>query len=202
MPRAKERLSRREGVNLFLKGARSFSPKEGWTKRQTRPGQHGSRPVRASAYARQLREKQKVKRMYGMRENQFRRFYENAVKIAKNTKQDKGFILLQLLETRLDNVVYLSQITRSKGEAKQMVTHGHIKVNGKRLSIPSAIVKIGDVIEISAKVKEKVAVTHTANPIPAWIDAGKGKATVKALPTRDQIDPIIKESLIVELYSR
>ncbi len=198
----KERLSRREGANLFVKGARSFSSKEGWTKRQTKPGQHGAQSSRLSSYARQLREKQKVKRQYGMRERQFRKFFEEAVRIAKNTNQDKGFIFLQMLERRLDNVVYISTLTKSKSNARQVVSHNHVKVNGKRLDTPSAFVNVGDVIEISLKIADKVKADYVGMALPSWLSIDGNKIVVTALPTRSQIDPSIKESLIVELYSR
>jgi small subunit ribosomal protein S4 len=198
----KERLSRREGMNLFLKGAKSFSSKEAWAKRQTRPGQHGASPSRMSSYAKQLREKQKVKRMYGMKEKQFRSFYAKAVRTAKNTSQDKGYIFLQLLERRLDNVVYIASLAKSKNAARQLVTHRHVKVNGKRLSSPSATVNVGDVIEISEKLAEQMKADYKGVVVPTWVTPEGNKIVVTALPTRDQIDPSVKESLIVELYSR
>lgn len=198
----KERLSRREGMNLFVKGAKSFSSKEAWTKRQTRPGQHGATPSRMSTYARQLREKQKVKRMYGMKEKQFRTFYAKALRTATNTSQDKGYIFLQLLERRLDNVIYVASLAKSKNAARQLVAHRHVKVNGKRLGSPSAIVNVGDVIEISEKLADLVKADYKGVVIPSWVTPEGNKIVVAALPTRDQIDPSIKESLIVELYSR
>jgi small subunit ribosomal protein S4 len=200
----KERLSRREGANLFVKGARSFSQKEAWGKRQTIPGQHGngSRAMKLSSYARQLREKQKVKRLYGMREKQFRRFYDLAVKTAKNLNQDKGYVMLQLLERRLDNVVYLAQMARSKGTGRQVVSHGHVYVNGKRVTIPSFVVRVNDVVEMKEDMYEKVRVDYKGPVTPTWLNAEKNKVTIAALPTRQQIDPSIRENLIVELYSR
>jgi small subunit ribosomal protein S4 len=199
----KDRLSRREGINLFVKGARSFSAKEAWAKRQTKPGQHGtSMSSKLSSYGRQLREKQKVKRLYGMREKQFRRFYDMAVKTAKNLSLDKGYIMLQVLERRLDNVVYLAQLARSKGTARQVVSHGHVYVNGKRVSIPSFVVKIGDVVEIKADMYDKVRVDYKGPVVPGWLNVEKNKVTVTAFPTRQQIDPSVRENLIVELYSR
>lgn len=198
----KERLSRREGNNLFLKGARSFSQKEAWGKRQTRPGQHGASPSKLSAYARQLREKQKVKRLYNMKEAPFRRFYALAVKTAKNLSQDKGYVMLQLLERRLDNVVYLAQFTRSKNAARQVVSHGHVYVNGKRVTIPSFVVRVNDVVEITEDMYTKMKVDYKGPLTPAWLNAEKNKVTITVLPTRQQIDPSIRENLIVELYSR
>ena len=198
----KERLSRRERANLFVKGARSFSLKEGWTKRQTKPGQHGAQSSRLSSYAKQLREKQKVKRQYGMRERQFRKFFEEAVRIAKNTSQDKGYIFLQMLERRLDNVIYIATLAKSKNSARQVVSHNHVKVNGKRLDTPSALVNVGDVIEISPKVADKVKADYKGLAIPSWLSVEGNKIVVSALPIRSDIDQMIKESLIVELYSR
>lgn len=200
----KERLSRREGSNLFLKGARSFSAKEASAKRQTIPGQHGpgARAAKVSSYARQLREKQKVKRLYGMKEKQFRRFYELAVKTAKNLNQDKGYVMLQLLERRLDNVVYLAQLARSKGTARQVVSHGHVYVNGKRVTIPSFVVRVNDVVEMKEDMYNKVRVDYKGPMTPSWLNTEKNKVSVVTLPTRQQIDPSIRENLIVELYSR
>lgn len=198
----KERLSRREGSNLFVKGARSYSQKEAWAKRQTRPGQHGTQSVKLSAYARQLREKQKVKRLYGMREKQFRRFYALAVKTAKNQNLDKGYVMLQMLERRLDNVVYLAQLARSKNAARQVVSHGHVYVNGKRVTIPSFVVRISDVVELKEDMFNKVKVDFKGPVTPNWLNVSKNKVTIATLPTRQQIDPSIRENLIVELYSR
>lgn len=198
----KDRLSRREGVNLFLKGARSFGAKEAWGKRQTRPGQHGSSSSRLSAYARQLREKQKVKRIYGMREKQFRATFEKALNFAKNSSQDKGYVFLQMLERRVDNVVYISTLAKSKSAGRQLVAHRHVKINGKRSGSPSMQVNVGDVIEISEKVADQMKADYKGMVVPNWLSVDGNKITVTALPTRDQIDPSIKESLIVELYSR
>jgi small subunit ribosomal protein S4 len=198
----KERLSRREGTNLFVKGARSFSAKEAWGKRQTKPGQHGTSASKLSAYARQLREKQKVKRQYGMKEKQFRRFYELAVKTAKNSNQDKGYVLLQLLERRLDNVIYVALLARSKSAARQAVSHGHVLVNGKRVTIPSFVVRVNDEVEMSEDLFNNVKVDYKGPMAPNWVEVSKNKVKVAALPTRQQIDPSIRENLIVELYSR
>jgi len=198
----KERLSRREGTNLFVKGARSFSAKEAWGKRQTKPGQHGTSASKLSSYARQLREKQKVKRQYGMKEKQFRRFYALAVKTAKNSNQDKGFIMLQMLERRLDNVIYVALLAKSKSSARQVVSHGHVQVNGKRVTIPSFVVRVNDVVEMKEDMFNNVKVDYKGPMVPNWLNVEKNKVTVVALPTRQQIDPSIRENLIVELYSR
>lgn len=198
----KGRLSRREGQNLFLKGARSYSTKEAWAKRQTRPGDHGTSPTRLSNFARQLREKQKVKRMYGMKEAQFRRFFANSVRIAKNTNQDKGLVFLQMLESRLDNVVYVSLLAKSKNNARQIVAHRHVKINGKKVASPAAIVNPGDVIEVSQKIVDVTKADYKGPSVPSWMSVEGNKIVINARPTRDQIDQMIKESLIVELYSR
>jgi len=198
----KERLSRREGANLFVKGARSFSAKEAWGKRQTKPGQHGVQPSKLSSYARQLREKQKVKRQYGMKEKQFRRFYALAVKTAKNSNQDKGHVMLQMLERRLDNVIYVALLAKSKSAARQVVSHGHVLVNGKKVTIPSFVVRVNDVIEMKEGLFEMMKVDYKGPIVPAWLAVEKNQVTVTALPTRQQIDPSVRENLIVELYSR
>lgn len=198
----KERLSRREGTNLFVKGARSFSAKEAWGKRQTKPGQHGVQPSKLSSYARQLREKQKVKRLYGMKEKQFRRFYALAVKTAKNSNQDKGYVMLQMLERRLDNVIYVAMLAKSKNASRQFVSHGHVYVNGKRVTIPSFVVRVNDVIELKEDMYQYGKVDYKGPMVPAWLNVAKNTITVASLPTRQQIDPSIRENLIVELYSR
>lgn len=198
----KERLSRREGTNLFVKGARSFSAKEAWGKRQTKPGQHGMSASKLSSYARQLREKQKVKRQYGMKEKQFRRFYALAVKTAKNSSQDKGYIMLQMLERRLDNVIYVALLAKSKSAARQAVSHGHVTVNGKRVTIPSFVVRVNDEIELAEDLFNTIKVDYKGPMVPNWVEVSKNTVKVAALPTRQQIDPSIRENLIVELYSR
>lgn len=195
------RLCRREGSKLFLKGSKCYTPKCPLAKRQTKPGQHGIISYRTTEYAKQLREKQKVKRMYGMRERQFRRFYQMATKISKNQNTDKGYTLLQLLERRLDNVLYRSGLVKSKPLARQIISHKHISVNGKRVRSSSTVLKEGDKVEISKKVLDQV---KPAEPpiVPNWLATGKNQVEVKSLPSRDQIDPTIKENLVVELYSR
>lgn len=198
----KERLSRREGTNLFVKGARSFSAKEAWGKRQTKPGQHGTSASKLSSYARQLREKQKVKRQYGMKEKQFRRFYALAVKTAKNSSQDKGYIMLQMLERRLDNVIYVALLAKSKSAARQAVSHGHVMVNGKRVTIPSFVVRVNDEIVLAEDLYNTIKVDYKGPMAPNWVEVSKNTVKIAALPTRQQIDPSIRENLIVELYSR
>ena len=201
------RLCRREKAKLYLKGARCLSPKCSVTKRPTVPGQHGT-TGRQSGYAIQFREKQKVKRIYGLLERQFRRFYE----VASKDKAQTGTKLLQLLEFRLDNVVYRLGLARSRNEARQMVSHGHINVNGKRVDIPSYIVKVKDEISYNNDLASKELVV-TAIPeetknekLPLWLnmvrDGKKMMGVIEAVPLREQLDPSINEQLIVEYYSK
>ncbi len=196
----KEKLSRREGVNLYLKGGRSFSDKAGINRRPFPPGQHGNQSrVRLSNYGKQLREKQKVKRMYGLREKQFKNLYKEADRLSKLQNTDKGTELLKLLELRLDNVVYASGLGVSRGAARQLVSHKHIEVNGSTVSIPSYRLKEGDEIKLK---KEKILPIETFVKVPKWIDKTKTIAKVKEEPTRDDIDEGIRENLIIEFYSR
>jgi len=195
-----EKLSRREGVNLFLKGSRSFSDKNGLSRKPFPPGQHGAkRRVRLSNYGVQLREKQKVKRMYGLREKQFKNLYKEASRRAKVNGSDKGLELLSLLETRLDNVIYMLGLAPSRPAARQFVTHKHVMVNGKVLNVPSYSVSVGDTIELKSKhllPDEKLVTT------PKWLVQEKASGKVEGLPAREDIDPGIRENLIIELYSR
>ncbi len=196
----KEKLSRREGVNLFLKGARSFSPKAGIERKPFPPGQHGGKTrVRLSNYGKQLREKQKVKRIYGLREKQFHNVYTKADKLSKINDSDKGLEFLRLLELRLDNIVYLAGLAPSRSAARQYVTHKHVEVNGETVSIPSYTLKKGD--EIKLKVA-KLMPLETFVKVPRWIESSKNVAKVIDLPIRDDIDEGIKENLIIEFYSR
>ncbi len=196
----KEKLSRREGINLFLKGARSFSEKAGIERKPFPPGQHGAKSrVRLSNYGRQLREKQKVKRIYGLREKQFHNLYTKADRLSKINNSDKGLELLRLLELRLDNVVYLAGLAQSRSAARQFVTHKHIEVNGETVSIPSYVLKQGD--EIKLKVA-KLLPLEVFIKTPRWIEKSKNIAKVSDLPIRDDIDESIKENLIIEFYSR
>ena len=197
------RLCRREGQKLFLKGERCYSTKCAMEKRNYAPGQHGQSRKKVSEYGTQLREKQKTKRFYGLQETQFRNLFDKAVK----KKGITGENLLILLETRLDNVVFRLGFGSSRKEARQLVTHGHFLVNGKKVDIPSYTVSAGDAI----KVKEK----STASPkfkeikemtisVPSWmtVDTEKLEGKVIALPTREEIDTAVSEYLIVELYSK
>jgi len=200
----KAKLSRREGTDLFLKSARrSIGDK---AKFDSKPGQHGrTSGARTSDYGLQLREKQKVKRMYGVLEKQFRRYFEEADRRKGNT----GSNLLVLLESRLDNVVYRMGFGSTRAEARQLVSHKAMTVNGKSVNIPSYMVKTGDVIAVRDKSKKQNRVVEALQlaqqvGIPAWVDVSLDKAEgiFKSMPDRDQFGADINESLIVELYSR
>jgi len=197
------KLSRRAGSDLLLKGrARSLDSK---CKLDTPPGQHGARKQRLSDYAAQLREKQKLKQMYGVLERQFRNYYLKAT----TQKGSTGFNLLLLLEQRLDNVIYRMGFGRTRSEARQMVSHGAIEVNGKPVNIPSYQVQVGDVVSVREKsrnqsrIGESLSIASQAG-LPEWLEVDeKGlKGTFKTKPSRDQILPDINESLVVELYSK
>ncbi|MGC9184367.1 MAG: 30S ribosomal protein S4 [Thiomonas sp.] len=201
---AKGKLTRREGADLFLKSARRGIDSK--VKLETKPGQHGrTSGARTSDYGKQLREKQKVKRMYGVLERQFRRYYEEAQRRSGNT----GANLLGLLESRLDNVVYRMGYGSTRAEARQLVSHRAITVNGKLLNIPSAQVKAGDVVAVreksrnQARIQEAVKLAES-NGFPEWVqvDAAKMEGVFKKSPDRDAFASDINESLIIELYSR
>ena len=197
------RLCRREGMKLFLKGDRCFTDKCAFVRRSYAPGQHGASKKKISNYGTQLREKQKAKRIYGVLESQFRTTYERAEKM----KGIAGENLLKLLEMRLDNVVFRLGFGASRTEARQLVTHAHFTLNGKKVDIPSLTVKVGDVIAVketsksSAKFKALVEANKVA---PNWLDVNleEMSAKVVALPTREDIDIEIAEHLIIELYSK
>ncbi len=197
------KLCRREGQKLFLKGERCYSDKCALEKRNYAPGQHGQSRKKQSEYATQLREKQKTKRFYGLQETQFRNLFEKADKKPGITGEN----LLILLETRLDNVVFRLGLASSRKEARQLVTHGHFTVNGKKATIPSMELKAGDVIKVkeksqsSPKFKEIKDMVIT---VPAWmsVDAEKLEGKILSIPTRNQIDTPVAEHLIVELYSK
>jgi len=200
----KAKLSRREGTDLFLKSARrSIGDK---AKFDSKPGQHGrTSGARTSDFGLQLREKQKVKRMYGVLEKQFRRYFEEADRRKGNT----GSNLLFLLEARLDNVVYRMGFGSTRAEARQLVSHKAVLVNGKSVNIPSYLVKVGDVLSLrekSAKQNRVIEALQLAQQVgmPAWVDvdAAKVQGVFKAIPDRDQFAADVNESLIVELYSR
>jgi len=191
----KWRISRRENASVF--------GDEKWKKRQTLPGQHGTSMRRPSNYNIQLREKQKVKRTYGLLEKQFRNLYSKATAELGNT----GTRLLQLLELRLDNVLYRLGFGATRDQARQMVSHGHIRVNGKKLNIPSYTVVVGDEITVKGTDKKEswvsiVRESNKGNKVPGWLSSSKDGGEVKSVPTREMIDPSIREQLIVEFYSR
>ncbi|MDP3650146.1 MAG: 30S ribosomal protein S4 [Rhodoferax sp.] len=200
----KAKLSRREGTDLFLKSARRAIGDK--AKFDSKPGQHGrTSGTRTSDYGLQLREKQKVKRMYSVLEKQFRRYFEEADRRKGNT----GANLLFLLECRLDNVVYRMGFGSTRAEARQMVSHKAITVNGKSVNIPSYMVKAGDVVAVREKSKKQNRVVEALQlamqvGMPSWVDVNveKAEGTFKAVPDRDQFGADINESMIVELYSR
>jgi small subunit ribosomal protein S4 len=198
------KLSRRAGgVDLLLKGrGRSLDTK---CKLETPPGQHGARKQRLSDYATQLREKQKLKQMYGLLEKQFRNYYYKATK----TKGATGLNLLLALETRLDNVIYRMGFGRTRSEARQLVGHKAVLVNGKSVNIPSYKVQVGDVVAVREKSKAQSRIAESLSiaaqiGFPEWLEVDEKalKGTFKALPSRDQIVPDINENLVVELYSK
>lgn len=197
------RQCRREGMKLFLKGDRCYTDKCAFGRRGYAPGQHGQSRKKLSNYGIQLREKQKARRIYGILEGQFRKYYEHAASIKGITGEN----LLRLLEMRLDNVVYRAGFGGSRAEARQLVTHGHFLVNGKKVDIPSCQVSVNDVITVREKSRasEKFK-TFAENPktLPAWIQANveNYEAKVVAEPARTDIDVPVNETLIVELYSK
>lgn len=201
---SKCKLCRREQTKLYLKGERCSSEKCALTRRQTLPGVHSSTRKRTTSYGTQFREKQKVKRTYGLLEKQFRRFFEMASKSKGNT----GVRFLQLLELRLDNVVYKLGITNSREHARQLITHGHVTVDGAKISVPSYVVKVGEVVSVkeSSSAKEFMTVLAEKNKsanIPEWLEKGKKlEGRVAQEPSREMIDEGINEQLIVEFYSR
>jgi small subunit ribosomal protein S4 len=201
-----DRLSRREGVNLFLKGERSYNGKTAIEKRPEQvPGEHGKFRSKFSEFGVRLREKQKVKRMYGLREKQFRGYFEKAARVKGVT----GSILISMLERRLDNVIYRLCMGSSRNDARQIVSHGHVLVNGESVNIPSYQVKTGDKIEIREKSKKLQRITQaleftSRRGVPEWLqlDEENLRATVLRNPEREDITFPIEEQLIVEFYSR
>jgi small subunit ribosomal protein S4 len=200
------RLCRREGMKLFLKGERCYTDKCAIEKRNVPPGQHGrARKAKIVGYGVQLREKQKVKRTYGILENQFRRYFE----AADRQKGITGQLLLQMLERRLDNVVYRLGFATSRPQARQLVRHGHFTVNGKKVDIPSFAVRLGDTIAVRSTSATNVTIQHATEEVkgrgvPEWLllDLGALSGRISALPTRAQINLPVEEQLIVELYSK
>jgi small subunit ribosomal protein S4 len=199
------KLCRREGQKLFLKGERCYGGKCALSRRAYAPGQHGQARKKLSEYGVQLREKQKAKRFYGVLESQFRSYFETAAR----KKGVTGEVLLQLLESRLDNVVYRMGFGSTRAEARQLVTHGHFVINGKRVNIPSYQTKVGEEIEVaegsrkSVRFKEILDMTGS-KVVPKWIEVDQEnlKGKVVAIPAREDIDLPVQEHLIVELYSK
>jgi small subunit ribosomal protein S4 len=199
------KLCRREGMKLFLKGVRCEAPKCAIERRPFPAGEHGRGRVKESEYRAQLREKQKARRIYGVLEQQFRRYYDEA----SRSKGITGVRLLQMLELRLDNVVYRGGLAMSRSQSRQFVRHGHFQVNGRKVDIPSYRVKEGDVVEVRPKSKSVGRIVEAAayaagRNIPDWVrlEAGELKISVDREPTRDQIDIPVQEQMIVELYSK
>ncbi len=199
------RLCRREGEKLFLKGSRCMTEKCAIERRSYPPGQHGQARQRTSDYSLQLREKQKLRRIYGLQECQFRGVFERAERQPGVT----GDMLLRLLECRLDNVVYRLGFGASRKEARQFVNHGHISVRGRKVTIPSALVKAGDVVEVRPGSRNLASIQAALEAvdgrgIPEWLELDKAafKGTVRALPTKEQIALPVNEQMVVELYSR
>jgi len=199
------RLCRREGMKLYLKGDRCYSQKCAIVKRNYAPGQHGQGRKKTSEYGVQLREKQKVRRIYGVLENQFRTYFDKAERMQGVTGEN----LLKLLEYRFDNVVYRLGFASSRVDARQLVRHGHFTLNGKKANIPSIQLKVGDVVAIAEKSMDSpklkaLAETAGTRVVPAWLELNKEACSGKviAAPTRADIDAEINEQLIVELYSR
>ena len=199
------KLCRREGMKLFLKGERCTSGKCAFEHRSTAPGQHGAARKKVEEYGRQLREKQKTRRYYGVLEKQFVRYYE----MAELKEGMTGENLLILLERRLDNVVYRMGMAKSRKEARQLVLHGHFTLNGKKANIPSILVKAGDVISVKESSRDSVKIKELAEALegqikPKWLDVNSASLTAKVvnLPVREDIDFPFEEQLIVELYSK
>jgi small subunit ribosomal protein S4 len=199
------RICRREGGKLFLKGDRCYTDKCAFERRAYAPGDHGKARKKPSDYALQLREKQKVRKMYGILEGQFRRYFEEA----ERRKGVTGTNLLTLLETRIDNVAYKLGFANSRSQARQMVRHGIFLLNGRRVSVPSIQMKPGDVLEVRDRTKKNLVINEALEVVarrgvPAWleIDAPALKGSVKAFPTREDITFPMTEQLIVELYSK
>jgi small subunit ribosomal protein S4 len=199
------KLCRREGQKLFLKGQRCYTDKCAVTRRAYAPGQHGQGRNKTSEYGLQLRAKQMTRRYYGVLESQFRGYYE----LATNKEGKTGDELLTILESRLDNVVYRLGWASSRAEARQLVVHGHFTVNGKRVDIPSYLTKVGEVISIQDKSRQSekikaVLEANSARPVVKWLDLNRDtlEGKIIALPTREDIDLAVDETLIVELYSK
>lgn len=199
------RLCRRQGAKLFLKGPRCFTDKCAFERRPFAPGIHKGARKRLSSYGLRLHEKQKVRFIYGITERQFKNYFDKATKMPGLTGEN----LLSLLERRLDNVVFRMGLSDSRAEARQMVLHGHFLVNGRRVGIPSYLVEVGDVIELSERGKENGKIKELLEEkedfqVPSWlsVDRSAGKATVLREPKREDIDFPVQEQLVVEFYSK
>lgn len=200
------RMCRRDGMKLFLKGERCYTDKCAIEKRNIPPGQHGrARKAKMAGYGVQLREKQKVKRTYGVLESQFRRYFE----AADRQKGVTGELLLQMLERRLDNVVYRLGFASSRAQARQLVRHGHFAVNGRKVDIPSYAMRMGDTVTVRSSSAQNPTIQHAmvevkGRGIPEWLlmDAAALSGRVSSMPTREQINLPVQEQLIVELYSK
>lgn len=200
------RMCRRENMKLFLKGDRCFTDKCAVERRNYAPGQHGQGRIKVSDYGTQLREKQRVKRTYGLLENQFRAYFEKAERMKGVTGEN----LLVLLERRLDSMVYRMGFATSRTEARQLVRHSHFVVNGRKVNVPSYLVRPGDVVELREKSRQVVRINDALDGVmrrglPSWVDVDRPafKGTVKTLPVRAEMTtPTFQEQLIVELYSK
>ncbi len=199
------RLCRREGLKLFLKGERCYTDKCSIERRNYPPGEHGQARPKFSEYAIQLREKQKLRRMYGLLEAQFRRYFD----MADRSKGVTGDTLVQLLERRLDNMAYRLGFATSRAEARQLVRHGHFAVNGKKVNVPSFLIRAGDVLTVREKSRKIARISESLalalrRGVPDWLEvnADTFTGTVKALPARTDITMPINEKLVVELYSK
>jgi small subunit ribosomal protein S4 len=198
------RLCRRERMKLFLKGTKCDTMRCPIERRPYPPGMHGRGRIRESEYLLQLREKQKARRIYGLLEKQFRTLYAKAVRQPGITGEN----LMRLLELRLDNAVYRAGFASSRNQARQFVRHGHVSVNGKRVTIPSYTLRKGDVVSIRDKARKMIVIRHNVDTldraVPQWLEVDKNEyqATVRDLPIREQIDVPVREQLIVELYSK
>lgn len=195
------RLCRREGEKLFLKGQRCYSGKCAIARRSFAPGQHGQGRKKISEYGSQLREKQKTKRFYGVLEGQFRKTFESASRM----KGKSGENLLQLLELRFDNVVYRMGFAASRAEARQLVTHGHFTLNGKKANIPSMTLKAGDTVQVAEGSRKSPKFQDLATrPLPSWLTFSSETltGTIAQIPARADVDIDVRETLIVELYSK
>jgi small subunit ribosomal protein S4 len=199
------RLCRREGLKLFLKGERCYTDKCAIERRNYPPGEHGQARPKFSEYSVQLREKQKLRRMYGVLEGQFRRYFQ----IADRAKGVTGEILLQLLERRLDNIVYRIGFATSRSEARQLVRHGHFQVNGRKVNVPSYLVRAGDTVSVRERSQKVTRIQEALElaqrrGVPDWLDVTPESyaGRVKALPVRSDLTMPINEKLVVELYSK